>query len=207
MSVYRTYIQQLTYDGRNYTRGSVVDLLERFHIISQEFPFMKNPKPKDLPTRDWAGEDGLDVYIPDNIPMKDYETEVTFLYVRNTSDNGNSGIIGETAEETRDRLMRKDITDFLSFLYGRIGSGVPGDTVQSGRLAVYDELTGIGRKDVVVAEVDNELFYVSDNDSDVVVKFKVKFTVYDPTTDVTPATGQNGVVVTPITTLNFYEPS
>lgn len=203
MSIYKTYIQQLTYDGQNYTRGSVVDLLESFHIVSQEFPFKKNPKPKDLPTRDWAGDDGLDVYIPSTIPMKEYEIEVTFLYVRNTSENGSSVINGETAEETRNRLMRRDIGDFIDFLYGRKGSGKSGDSVKSGRLAIYDECSGIGRKDVVVSEVDNELFYVSDNDSDVVAKFKVKFTVYDPTTDVTPATGLNGLTVNPVTTLNF----
>lgn len=198
MSVYKTYIQQLSLDGQNTPKGSVVDLLERFHIVSQEFPFKKNPKPKELPTRDWAGEDGLDVYIPEDLPMKDYEVEVTFLYVRNTSDNGSSGYGSETAEETRNRLMRKDIGDFIDFLYGKMKAAVS-DTVKSGRLAVYDECSGIGRKDVVVAEVENELFYMSDNDSDGVAKFKVKFNVYDPTTDVTASRDQNGVV----TTLDF----
>ena len=205
MAIYRTYIQQLSYDGQSYSKGSVVDLLDKFHIICQDFPFKKNPKPKDLPKRDWVGEDGLDVYIPEVIPMKEYDIEVTFLYVRSTSENTQT-VLGETAEQTRNKLMRKDIGDFIDFIYGRIKGG-SSDTVQSGRLAIYDECTGIGRKDVVVSEIDNELFYVTDEDPDVVAKFKVKFSVYDPTTDVTPATGQNGVVVTPITTLNFYEPS
>lgn len=205
MSIQKTYIQQLNYDGQTYTKGSVVDLLEKFHIGCLHFPFNRNPKPKDLPTRDWAGEDGLDVYVPETIPMAHYDMEVTFLYVRNTADNGNAGVTGETEEQTRDRLMRQDIGNFIDFLYGRI-KGDSNDTVQSGRLAIYDEKSGIGRKDVIVSEVENELFYASDNDSDIVARFKVKFTVYDPTTDVTPATGQNGIIVKPITTLNFEVP-
>lgn len=201
MSPYKTYIQQLSYDGQNYTHGSVVDLLDKFHIVCQEFPFKKNPKPKDLPTRDWAGEDGLDVYIPDEIPMKEYEVDVTFLYVRNISEN-TAVTDGETDEETRNKLMRHDIGSFIDFIYGRI-KGDDNDTVKSGRLAVYDEYCGIGRKDVVVAEVDTELFYISDIDSDVMAKFKVKFKVYDPTTAVMPATGQNGLIIKPVETLTF----
>ena len=51
MVTYNTYVQQISFDGTTYTKGSVVDLLSKFKIVSQEFPFRKNPKPKDLPTR------------------------------------------------------------------------------------------------------------------------------------------------------------
>ena len=51
----------------------------------------------------------------------------------------------------------------------------------------------MGRKDVVVSEVDNELFYCSEYDKDAVAKFKVKFTVYDPTTELTMSV-TNGIV-------------
>lgn len=162
-----TYIQQIVFDGTTYIKGSVVDLLSTFNIVCQEFPFKKNPKPKDLPTRDWAGEDGLDVYIPEKLPVKHYEIEVDFLY--------------KGTEET----MRVDLNNFINFLYGRI-KGSNGDTVQSGRLVIYNEHTGMGRKDIVVSEVENELFYLTDTDPDAVAKFKIKFTVYDPTTEVTP---------------------
>ena len=166
MAIYKTYIQQLGFDGMTYTKGSVVDLLSKFRIMCQEFPFKKNPKPKDLPSRDWAGEDGLDVYIPAGpLPMKAYDIEVTFLYVG--------------TEQT----IPTDITNFLDFLCGRV-KGANADTVQSGRLAIYDEHVGFGRKDVVVSEIDNELFYCSEYDKDTVAKFKVKFAVNDPVTDV-----------------------
>ena len=177
MAIYKTYIQQLSYDGTDYTKGSVVDLLTAYKIICQDFPFKKNPKPKDLPTRDWAGEDGLDVYVPDKIPMKSYDIDVTFLYVGT------------------EQSIRTDISNFLDFICGRIKAD-NSDTVKSGRLAIYNEYVGMGRKDVVVNEIDNEIYYVTDCDPDAVAKFKVKFTVYDPTTDVTASTTTVGTVTT-----------
>lgn len=174
MAIYNTYVQQLSFDGTNYTKGNVVDLLTTYKIICQEFPFTKNPKPKDLPTRDWAGEDGLDVYIPKELPVKHYDMEVVFLYVG--------------TEET----IRTDLTNFIDYLYGR------NDGAVGSRLAIYNEHTGIGRKDVVVAEVDNEIYYLTESDPDAVAKFKVKFTVYDPVTDVTPSTR----TISGVTTVN-----
>ena len=170
MAVYNTYIEQLSFDGNTYSGGAVIDLLRTFNIICQEFPFKKNPKPKDLPTRDWAGSDGLDVYIPKTLPMKHYDVDVDFLYV-GTEEN-----------------IRTDISNFIDFIYGR-KKGNENDTVKSGRLAIYNEHVGMGRKDVVVSDVDNEIFYCSDEDPDAVAKFKVRFTVYDPTTEVTPTYG------------------
>lgn len=164
MAIYNTYIQQLDFNGTDYTKGPVIDLLEKYNIISQEFPFCKNPKPKSLPTRDWAGEDGLDVYVPKTLPVGNYEIEVTFLY------------------KGTEQSMRQDIAGFIDFLYGRNEDAV------GSRLAIYNEHTGAGRKDVVVSEVDNEIFYLSDADPDAVAQFKVKFMVYDPTTEVTPTT-------------------
>lgn len=193
MEAYKTYVQQLYFDGSEYHKGSVVELLSTCNIVCQEFPFKRNPKPKSLPTRDWAGADGLDVYVPDVIPMKSYDIDVTFLYVRSNQSN-------ETIA-SRDSAMRTDIANFIDFLYGR-RKGNSSDTYQSGRLAIYNEYVGMGRKDVVVSEVDNEIYYVSDCDPDAVAKFKVKFTVYDPTTEVVPTTTTSGNV-TSVTNLSF----
>ncbi len=180
MSVANTYIQQIKSDGHTYLKGSVVDLKEAFNIVCQDFPFKKNPNPKDLPTRDWHDEDGSDVYVPDTLPIKHYDVDVTFLYVGTKPS------------------IRTDISDFIDFIYGR-KKGNDGDAIQSARLAVYNEYVGMGRKDIVVSEVKNEIFYCSDNDPDAVAKFSVKFTVYDPTTNVYPVTSSTGKV----TELNF----
>lgn len=200
MANYNTYIQQLKFDGTTYAKGSVVDLLDKFKIVAMDFPFKKNPKPKDLPTRDWAGEDGLDVYTPDVLPMQSYDIDVTFLYVRNTADS--QSVSGETKEQTRDRLMRQDINDFIDFIYGRKAGSDTENEVCSCRLAIWNDYVGMGRKDVVVSEVDNELFEADDCDPDAIAKFKVKFTVYDPTTEVTAMKGTySGVEL--VTELNF----
>lgn len=166
-----TYVQQLAFNGKTYTKGSVVDLFSKFSIVAQDFPFKKFPEAKDLPTRDWAGEDGADVYIPKNIPMKHYEIEVLFL-----------------CTGTKDTI-RKNITDFIDYICGRDENAV------GGRLAIYNEHTGIGRKDVVVSKIDNELFFVESSDPDAVARFRVKFWVYDPVTDVVPiyTQGNEGV--------------
>lgn len=183
MATVNTYVQQLKYNGTTYTSGSVVDLLDKFNIICQDFPFKKFPETKDLPERDWPDEDGADVYIPDTIPMKAYTMDVDFLYVG-----------------THQNIMT-DISDFIGFLCGRV-KGSSGDSVQSGRLAIYNEHTGIGRKDVYVTKVDNELFYDSDADPDAVAKFKVTFKVCDPVTDVSPTTStSNGQTI--VTGLSF----
>lgn len=173
MATLKTYIQQTSFDGMDYTKGSVVDILSTYNIICQDFPFKKNPKAKDLPTRDWAGEDGADVYVPKKLPVKDYEIEVAFLHVHSKT----------TTTEDRDNLMRQNISGFIDFLYGR-NEGATGS-----RLVIYNEYVGMGRKDITVSEVDNELFYLSDDDPDAVARFKIKFHVYDPTTEVTPTYG------------------
>ncbi len=176
MALYKTYIQQIGFDGLNYSKGSVVDLLDKFNIACVEFPYKRNPKSKDLPTRDWAGEDGLDVYIPaGGLPAKNYDIDVTFIYKGTEAD------------------MRDDLAAFIDFITGR-AKGANADTVQSGRLAVYDEHVQMGRKDVVVSEIDNEVYYRSDFDNDKVATFKVKFNVFDPTTEVSLA--RTGGVVT-----------
>lgn len=175
MEIKKTYIQQLSFDGKSYTKGVVVDLLSTFNIACSEFPFKLLPETKDLPTRDWAGEDGRDVYIPKKIPMKNYDIEVVFLY-----------------KGTEDKI-HKDVADFVNFVYGRDKNSV------GGRLAIYDEHTKIGRKDVRVLSVDNDVYSCDDSDPDAIATFKVKFSVEDPITNVVPQFGKlpsggNGVV-------------
>lgn len=178
MPSYRTYIQQLKFNGIEYTKGDAVDILEEYNVVCEDFPFMLYPKSKQLPALDWPGRDGQDVYTPDKLPLDDYDIDVEFLC------NG--------TEES----VRADIVSFCKFLTGR------NDGAIGCRLAVYNEYTGIGRKDVVVSEISNDLFFISENDPDAVAKFKVKFHVYDPSTDVTPVYETVGGVKK-ISQLNF----
>lgn len=173
---YKLYIQQIEFDGSTYTKGKPIDTLEKFNVVCEECPFVLFPERKDLPTRDWADQHGLDAYIPSVLPIKEYDLDVKFLYKR-TRDGSN----------VTDDTVRTEIKNFIKFLYGRVGSGVTGDTVMNPRLAIYSEDTGIGRKDVVISKVGNKIFFHTDYDDDVVADFEVKFTVMDPVTDVTPS--------------------
>lgn len=164
----RTYIQQMHYDGTTYKKGPVVDLLSKFNICCKEFPFKRNPEAKDLPARDWPGVDGRDVYIPKNIPVKNYDLEVEFIY-KGVEDN-----------------IVKNVSSFINFLYGKNPSAV------GARLAIYDQHTRTGRKDVHVLSVDNDVYFCTEEDPDAVATFKVKFSVEDPTTEVTPKVINSG---------------
>lgn len=165
-----TYIQQLNFDGTTYRKGGVCRLDSKWKIVCQDFPFKRNPKPKELPSRDWAGEDGLDVYIPQKLPVQSYDIEVPFLYVGTEED------------------IRTDIASFIDYLYGRNAGAV------GSRLAIYNTYADMGRKDVVVSEVNDDLFFLTNHDPDAVARFKVKFTVHDPTTEL--ALKKRGFLVT-----------
>lgn len=52
MEIRKLYIQQMDFDGLQYTKGISVDLLDKFNIGCEEFPFKKYPEAKELPKRD-----------------------------------------------------------------------------------------------------------------------------------------------------------
>lgn len=162
MGLCKTYMQQLSFNGTTYTKGSVVDLLETYNIGCENFPFKVMPEAKELPKRDFPDENGVEVFAPTQMPLKDYEIDVIFIYKGNESS------------------MRSDVQNFLNFLYGR-NNGAVGST-----FAIYDEHVKIGRKDVRVKRVGNEFFYNEDYDDEKQAGFKVTFNVDDPATDVVP---------------------
>lgn len=172
---YKIYIQQLAYDGISYTSGKPIDTLDKFNIVCEECPFILFPESKEPSSRNWVDEDGLDEYIPQYLPLKEYDINIKFLY--NRVRNG---------QTVTDNTIRSDIKSFISFLYGRSGSGITGDTVQSARLAIWSEDTGIGRKDIRVKKVHNSLFYHTRYDDEVICEFEITFQVNDPATDVNP---------------------
>ena len=76
--------------------------------------------------------------------------------------------------------MRANLVSFLKFLTGRNQGG-------SGRLAIYDEYTEMGRKDVYVSNISNNAFYREDEfGNEAICEFSVKFRVCDPVTEVGP---------------------
>lgn len=156
----RTYIQQTKFDGTSYKKGLIVDTMD-YNIGCISFPFKMFPETKDLAERDWHDEHGKDVFVPTNgLYLKDYDLEAEFCY-KGTMDN-----------------IVSDVSTFLKFLRG-LNDGAVG-----GRLTVFDEHIGFGRKDVVAEDVDPDTFKADESDPDALFDFKVKFHVYDPKTEV-----------------------
>lgn len=170
-TLFKTFIQQTKYDGSSYTKGSVVDILDTYNIGCIDFPFNMAPKTQKLPEREWPGEDGKDIFIRDGgLPLEDYDIDVEFCY-KGTVDK-----------------IGTDISSFLDYIRGRNAGAV------GGRLVIYDEHAGFGRKDVVVDEVDPQMYSADASDPDALFDFKVKFHVYDPSTGVTPTRNSTGKV-------------
>lgn len=163
MAFYRTFIQQLQYDGTDYTKGSIVDIFDEFAMGVEKFPFKESPEVKDVAHREWLDEHGRESYIsPDGLFLKDYDLDVDVICYGSLSD------------------LHTRIENFLKFIKGENTNG-------SARLAIYDEHVGQGRKDVIYAGNENTLWYNEDCDDDRIARFTIKFHVDDPYTKVTPA--------------------
>lgn len=169
---FKTFIQQTKYDGKSYTKGSVVDILDTYNIGCVDFPFDMAPKTRKPPEREWYGEDGKDIFVRnDGLPLEDYDIDVEFCY---------KGTVDE---------IGSDMSSFLDYIRGRNTDAV------GGRLVLYDEHVGFGRKDVIVDEVDPQMYSADASDPDALFDFKVKFHVYDPATVIVPTRNSSGKVV------------
>ena len=176
MAVHKLFIMQTDFDGISYTKGLPVDTLTAYNVVCRDFPFKLFPDTKDVVTKNWKGSHGADAYIPSVNMIKDYDIDVQFLYVGTHSN------------------MRTQIGKFIKFLNGMVGAHiVPSygeeydETAVGARLAIYDQYTQIGRKDIRVSSVEFGGWWdMPDFDTDCIADFKVRFHVFDPVTDVTP---------------------
>lgn len=176
MDPYRLYIQETSYDGTTYTQGPVADTYEQWRIVCAESPYKRYGDPKDVATRDWLDEHGTDVYIPNNVKLKSFDAEFTFLCV------------GTEAS------VKTKVRDFHRFLLGK-GSYMSGSTTippVGARLVIYDTYNGIGWKDVRLKTFSSEALVMDNSDTEVKLRFKVIFEVHDPYTEVTLST-TNGI--------------
>lgn len=170
MDLFRFYIQQTYYDGTAYQKGTVVDSYESYGAACKNFSEILLPESKPIVTRDWPGEDGLEIYVPQWLPMKEFDADAEFIIV------GKESLSDDAA--TEDALDRR--RQFIKFLYGRNAGAV------GGRLAIYDEHSGLGYKDVVVKKVQPDTSERQHGGNPAVYVFKVTFTVHDPVTEVAP---------------------
>lgn len=72
MQYYKVYLQKET-DG-----SEVKETIDAFGIYCAEMPFTLAQKAKDITTRDWNDEQGIDAYVPQTLMLKDYDMNVKF---------------------------------------------------------------------------------------------------------------------------------
>ena len=87
MIPYRFYIQQIHFDGEEYTKGAIIDTYTAYGAVCKSFSEIVMPEPKAHVTQNWPGDDGLEVYAPNVTPMKEFDTEAEFI-IKGSLSNG-----------------------------------------------------------------------------------------------------------------------
>ena len=175
MTPHRLYMLQANYTGLVYQKDNLIDTYAKFRVVCSEFPFKMFPETKEVVSKNWRGLHGGDAYIPAVNKIKDYDVDVDFLY---------SGTHAN---------MRTDLENFAKYINGMTGDGV--QPALSARLAIYDEYTQTGRKDVRAVNIEfKEYWDIPTFDTESIASFKVRFHIYDPVTPVTPVYSQQGAL-------------
>lgn len=133
MECYKVYIKQ------DKSGASVVETIEDFGLYCVDIPFKPAGDMKDIVSRDWKDENGVDEYIPaDGLKMSAYEIDVKFGY-KGAKFGAN-----------------KAISSLLSYL-------------TTGYVSIYDTYTGIGRQKVRLVKLNDNADIVRDDDGDILV--------------------------------------
>ena len=117
----------------------MVETIEDFGLYCVDIPFKPAGDVKDIVSRDWKDENGVDEYIPsDGLKMSAYEIDVKFGY-------------------KGDKLgANKAISSLLSCL-------------TAGYVSIYDTYTGIGRQKVRLVKLNDNAELVRDEDGDILI--------------------------------------
>lgn len=169
MEKQKTYIQQTYYDGSSYTKGPVVDIEAEFGCVATDFPLLVGEDMVEVVSREWAGEDGRDVYMPVHPAMKSYDATATFMF-KGTEDT-----------------LRTNISQFIKYVTGHNKDAV------GAMLFIYNVYTQNGRKDVHVTKINPDMYYNEGYDDEKSASIEITFTIEDPSTDVVPVLVNNVV--------------
>lgn len=147
------------------------DSLDKWGIGCCDFPFVLDGGSKDLAARDWPGESGEDVFIPDVLPLKPYDLEVKMVYV---------GPLSKSYD---------NIVAFRDYLTGDDGLGAS--------ISIYNSHTHIGRRGCHWLDMSNPVF--SKEEDEEVLQFALKIRVSDPKTKIVAQFSMDGQECTLIT--------
>lgn len=132
---------------------------DEWNIRITDVPFRVKGDAKDLPENDWKDEHGAEAFLPDELPVKSYDTTASFVF------KGAKGTAGAK------------IKSFLDYL------------ANGGYFKMFIEEFNIGRQHVRYDSYDPNAEYIDDDDDNTdgedIITFKVKLRVDDPETAIT----------------------
>lgn len=140
----------------------VVDLSDDLDVVCTEIPFEPFGETKGVAARDWADEDGEDVYVPQVLRIKAYDWKIKVACK------------GESSVRAYEKVTA--LTGYLSGFSD--GNGA--------EMRIYSLHTGIGRKNVYMKSV-GDFGHYKDAGGNEVVGFTVTFRVTDPRTQIIPS--------------------
>lgn len=133
MDFYKVYMKQ------EKSGASVVETIERFGLYCVEIPFKPVSDVKEVVSRKWYDEDGLDEYIPtDGLKLSDYDIDIKFGY-KGDKFGANTAV-----------------NSLVSYLL-------------EGYVSLYDTYTKIGRRHVRFVKLNDNAELVRDDDGDILV--------------------------------------
>ena len=148
MATYKPFLIQKLTDN-----APVRDSKE-WNIWIKSVPFKVFPDMKDIPSRDWVDESGIDEFLPNTPFYKAYEIDCQFVYI-GAYESANT-----------------QIKSFLKYL------------AEGGFFKFYDTYTKIGRTNIRYVSNDEDIFYRREGNDDIVqfkVTLKVNNPITDIT--------------------------
>lgn len=144
----------------------VVNIIDDFDLQCADIPFKRIGDPKALTERDWVGEDGKDVYIPEKLAISNYTMKIK-LCCKGEKYSANEKI--------------KKLHDYL---IGNDGNGV--------YIKLYCDYTKEGRQHMRFSKIPDDATLVRNDDDGDILVFSVEMTVDDPTTEIKPVVDVKG---------------
>lgn len=156
--------------------GSTVNSYSQWGIVCAKVPFKAGGKTKELAKRVFFDEQGEDTYIPQKLMFEAYDAEFELAYQGQELSSNPANL----------SLAFQQINAFKKWLSGN-------DTTQGSgaEIKIYSPYSTIGRQGCYLLEISDEephLQLKQENNNvyrENVVKFKVKFRVTDPMTNIT----------------------
>lgn len=144
------------------------ETIAAFGMYCMSIPMSVGDGIKALSERSWAGEDGLDTYVPGRLSLEAYTIKIKFGF-KGAKYGANP-----------------KLKEFVDYLTGADGSGV--------YMKLYCDYTGIGRRHVRLTKLPGEADLVRNGDEGDILVAEFEFKADDPVTSIYTITNNKGII-------------